>query len=271
MYLLDFIYRDIKLSDLGYMVGFINSSNDSSISLGSNIAQQRIKNNSTFKQELASSTYDETITATFDIFKKICDDNTDTFFTDSEISYIMRWLNSKTDEDFSPLYDDDSYPNIYFKGSFTTINAIHLAGGVVGFSLTFTSNAPFGYEAMMTEKYTISKANDSFEIYNGSDEIGYLYPEYVKITVSQTGNLLITNMLDDVGVEIKNCKNGNIIEMDCEHKIITGTVDNLYNNFNYNFFRLVSTFDKQDNKFTVSLPCTIEIKYSPIRKVGIMV
>ena len=41
------------------------------------------------------------------------------------------------------------------------------------------------------------------------------------------------------------------------------------NDFNWNWFRIYNTFRNNQNNLTISIPCIIKIKYSPIVKVGL--
>ena len=43
----------------------------------------------------------------------------------------------------------------------------------------------------------------------------------------------------------------------------------IQNDFNWQFFRISSTFKDKENNVTVSLPCSIKMEYSPIAKIGI--
>ena len=145
MYLTDFVYDGVKLSSLGYLVGNIVSSNNDSATAGSKLDLQTVVNRGNNLTQIITSQYNEPITATFDIVKYACTDTADSIVSDKEISYIMRWLNQTEYCKFYPIYNDLSLPNVYFKGTFTEINTAQLGGNVVGFNVTFTSNAPYGF------------------------------------------------------------------------------------------------------------------------------
>ena len=272
MYMKDFSYADKRLSDIGCMIVYINTSLSNNVSLGSNITFETIKNMTTHVNRIVKVDYDDPTPITFDICKDPC--KTDNMkFDDSEISYIMRWLNKKHHEKFCPIYDDSSYPEIYFKGSFN-ISAIYIGSDVVGFTLTFTPNAPYGFETEKTITTSL-EANGIFEFYNSSDEYGYLYPSQFTITCNTDGNFEMSNSIDkNYTVKILNCLNGETITMDCQNKIIqtdSNSHSSICKDFNYNFPRFVSTEYENENVFTVSIPCDITVTYSLIRKAGIVV
>lgn len=271
MYMKDFSYAGRKLSDFGCIVTYTNTSISNDISLGSNLKFETVKNMGTHIDRIVTVDYESPNSITFDIVKKGC--NEERIFTDNEISYLMRWLNKKSYEKFCPIYDDGSYAEIYFKGSFN-ITAIHINGNVVGFTLTFTPNAPYGFETERTIKVSLP-INGTFEFYNNSDEYGYVYPIKFEIICGANGEFIMNNSIDEKNtVKIVNCKNGEIITLDCQNKIIQTNNDShssICKDFNYNFPRFKSTEYENENVFTVSMPCEITVTYSLIRKVGIIV
>ena len=129
MYMKDFSYAGKRLSDFGCVLGYISTSLDNNVSLGSNIKFETIKNKNTNENRIVDVKYEEP----------------DMSFKDTEVSYIMRWLNKRKYEKFCPIYDDGSYAEIYFKGSFN-VSTVYIGGNIVGFTLTFTPNAPYGFE-----------------------------------------------------------------------------------------------------------------------------
>ena len=87
----------------------------------------------------------------------------------------------------------------------------------------------------------------------------------------ENGELIIHNLLEDRKTVIKNCVAGEVITMD--YPVIQSTDSshniNIQNDFNWKFFRIANTYENRKNDLTVSIPCTIKIKYSPIVKVGL--
>ena len=46
----------------------------------------------------------------------------------------------------------------------------------------------------------------------------------------------------------------------------TEELHDVYNDFNYDYFKIGNTINNRSNKISVSLPCKIELRYSPIIK-----
>ena len=271
MKMIDFVYAGKRLSDYGYIIASVITETEDSLSLGSTLSFNTVKNNATFINRIVNIDYDEPISITFDICKDPRFDRGE--IHDSEVTYMMKWLNRKNYEEFRPVYDDGSYADIYYNGSFN-ISAIYVGGEIKGFTLAFTSNSPFGYIKDRTVLYKVANENGSFTYYCDSDEIGYLLPKSFEVTCLASGNLTISNNLDTVHtVSVKNCENGEVITFDSKNQLISTNVTHtkLYNDFNYSYPRFVVDEDATKNVFTSSLPCSIKVVYAPVRKVGIIV
>ena len=272
--MIDFSYDEEKLSDYGCIVASIRTSFQDSVQIGTDISFDTIQNNATFMHKIINSKYDNVVTATFDICRNPClYKNQDMGFSDGEISHFMRWLNQKQYKKFKPIYKDGAYSDLYFYGSFTAISAIVTKGKTIGFTLTFLSNSPFGY--IDDKEFTVSlqSANGQFIFYDDSDELGNLYPYFFQMECLSAGTLSIQNDRDRKTTIIDGCLQGEVITMDCGNKVIQSSMAHttLYNDFNYNYPRLINTKESRRNVFTVSLPCNIIIRYAPIRKAGIIV
>lgn len=272
MYMVDFTYANNRLSDFGCIITNMVTGKSDTTSLGSTLQFETLRHNTTFEETILRAQYEENISITFDIIKDPC--RNELYFTDKEISFYLRWLNRKQYDKFYPIYNDGSYPDVYYKGTFN-VTAITIGGKVLGLTLTFNSNSPFGY----TDKEDVLNVEDSFIIYNDSDEIGYLYPTLFKVTCNSDGDLEIENKTDEKSnkVIVKNCVAGETITFDSINQIIQSSEPHttLYNDFNYNYPRLVSADDSSiintQNVFTVSIPCSVNIAYSSQRKTGIII
>ena len=101
-----------------------------------------------------------------------------------------------------------------------------------------------------------------------SQEEGFIYP-YTEITIKRDGNLDIYNALEDRHTRIFDCVAGEVITMD--YPVIQSSISshNIQNDFNWKFFRVANTCENSRNDLTISIPCEIKIKYSPIVKVGL--
>jgi len=293
MYFVDFIYDGYRLSDLGCMVGAAVTSNNDSVEMGSVVKLETAINHGSYVSEIINADYPDVYTVTFDIFKKNCGKGYNDVFEDKEITWFMRWLNRKEYHKFVPLYDNPKdFYRIFYRGTFTDCKAINIGGEVYGFTLTFTSNSPFAYldypisEFDVTasgETFTIvnprtgvseSVTGNHFDIYDQSEELGFVYPTKFTIKVTQAGRLVIKNSFDKSNryTEVNNCVANETLTFDCIHKIITSDKNHtkLYNDFNYVFPRLNNEFKNNLNRIYVSRNSHITIEYYPIRKVGIV-
>ena len=264
----DFEYNGKFLSDYGFTICNFGNKGLETISNGSKISFNTTPMFNGSKYLLTHSQYDECLEANF----SICKDSCKTLSGDvepislEEQSFIMRWLNRKSFKKFKLL--QDGYEEIYFEGSFN-IDKYELDGNVYGFNLNFISNRPFAIYEPLPYKFSLTSDNLTYSITDISDEIGHIYPK-VKIVCKSDGHLIITNSIEENRTTvIKNCVENEVIEM--EYPIIKTSVSThkIQNDFNYNFFRIANTEDKIVNNITFSIPCDVEMVYSPIKKVGV--
>lgn len=275
MHLKDFEFNDMLLSDLNCMVCEIDTHNGMVKQMGSALSFQSVVNNETYETHNLKAEYDENITAVFDIAKKVCGNHQESF-TLQESLFIHKWLKQKKNTKFIPIYYNNDSEIIYYNGTFTDVQSIVVNGNIVGFKLSFTSNAPWGYVDDVQQTYVTTEENLSFNFYNDSDETGYLYPKIFRIKCKNQSkaDLIIKNDSDvDNDILIDNCSPDEIITIDCQNKLIFSSIEHpkLYNDFKYNYPRMVVEYNKDVNVFTTSFPCEIEVKYAPVRKVGIFV
>jgi hypothetical protein len=218
------------------------------------------------KHKLTSVEYEDCLKTTIQICKYSCTSGIQKI-TAVEHREIMRWLNRKTFLKFKPLSED--FIDLYVEASFN-VSRVEFGGDLIGFELQVVTNRPF---ALKEPKTIIIKnlTNDGkHSINDTSYEEGYIYP-YTEITIKENGNLNIYNAIENRNTYIANCVTGEVITMD--YPIITSTDEshklNIQNDFNWNFFRVANTYDNSRNDLTISIPCEIKIKYSPIVKVGL--
>lgn len=266
MYALDFEYDGQYLSDYGFIICDFNSNSGANIvSAGSKITFNTVSRNRGKKYGLIGTQYDECIQATFsicknpDIFDDLC-------ITDDEYRDLMRWLNRNEFIRFQILYDNENRDSCYYDASFN-INKVTIREILYGLELTMETNRPFGYG----QEYVISiNANDvekTYTFYDPSDEIGYIYPS-LTILCNDDGDLTIHNDYEDCTMLIKNCKAGEVININGNALIISSSYEshNICNDFNYEFFKIGNTANNRINRISVSIPCLLEIKYCPVIK-----
>ena len=266
LHAIDFVYDGKHLSDFGFVLcHFSEPSSPDIVSAGSQITFDTVSIRNGKYYSLTGSHYDECLSATFDICRNPCSTSSPEI-TSSEYRELVRWLNRKQFLQFGCIDPNtDSIP-FYCDGTFN-IQKIFIDGFLYGLELTLTTNRPFCYGEQISKSFNITTSNSTITIDNESDETGYLYPD-ISITCNSTGDLSIENTTADCSMIIRNCSSGEKITQYGDSQIITSSLDSheLYNDFNFSFFRLTRTYDNMSNSIKVSLPCSLSISYYPIIK-----
>lgn len=264
---LDFEYDGLCLSDFDFIICQFDSKNSDTVSNGSHIKFNTSPILHGVKHLLTDTEYEECIETTFSICKNPCHTQSGDVepISVDEISKLMRWLNRKDFHKFK--IKQEGYEKLYFEGSFN-VNSIKRNNDVIGLELKLTTNRPFALYEPITYKFALTSDNLIKKIQDISDEIGFIYPD-VEIVCNADGNLTIHNSIEDRNMVIHNCKNGEVIKLN--KPIITTSLDShkIQNDFNFNFLRIANKFNNRMNILTFSIPCTVKLTYSPIRKVGI--
>lgn len=276
MYSTDFEYANKRLSDFGCMTCTIDKNTGvEEINIGCDITFNTVKNNHSSIQSKTSSSYDNVYTTSFQIAKEYCGDNqNDAYFTYEEVRNLYKWLNRRGYKKFKPCPSDDEYYDICYYGSFN-VDEVFLNGRVIGLTLNFTANAPYGFGEDTTLEIITYESDEVFYIYGDSDEAdSVIYPK-VKIKCLTDGELKITNQTTGNYIYIANCRADEEITIDGEYKIMFSdneehTNTTLSKDYNYEYFDIkVGDDNYNENIYNVSIPCEITISYSPIRKVGV--
>lgn len=259
--MVNFLYDTEYASDYQLVPCHFDTSNSDAGENISQLAMEQSKVVGTDEFVIISNNYSSAFSYSFEVCKNPC--NTDNIITPEEYSKINRWLNRKESHKFKIV--QEGYEGIYFKGRFN-ISPIRINEQIYGISLTFISDYPYGF----LDEITTTFSGTEFDIYNHSDEVGEIYP-YTTIKCLEAGELVIQNSMDNEVLKIKNCTKNEVIYIDNKNKVITSTnaSHNLFNDFNYNYIKLVNTYWEKVNHFSSNINIEMEIKYSPVRKVGI--
>ena len=266
MYAIDFEYDGRYLSDYGFIICDFNASSDANIvSSGSKLKFNTVAHNRGKKYSLTSTQYDECIQTTFDICK-----NPD-LYDDLEISTeeyrdIVRWLNRQKFLKFRVFDDENELEPCYYEASFN-ISKVKISEILYGIELEMTTNRPFGIGKEQYKSYDFQDITKEYILKDMSDEIGYIYPT-TSITCYEDGDLTIYNDITNTRMTIANCLADEVLTIDGNTHSITTTKSShdVYNDFNYDYFKIGNTINNRSNKISVSLPCKIELRYSPIIK-----
>lgn len=270
MKLKDFKYKDKLLSEFGLIMCDPNNNGGTNTTEGAKFIFNTVKPPISEKYNITYTSYEAPLSATFGICKLPCN-NTEDYFNQYELNDIVSWLTGNEYEEFQPC--EEEFDDIIFYGSFTKIDYVRYGEHIYKLIVTFETNSSFAYGVERDINFEILSANDTYDIINDSDEIGYLSPSFVEIQLKKKGDFLIKNQLNnELDMYVKNCENNETITIDNEHKILSSSENkhNLYDDFNYHFLKLYKTKSEFVNTLTFSLPCRVRIKYRPLRKVPIL-
>lgn len=260
----DFEYDGLNLSDKGFMLCSFDKSKIDTVENGAEINMETSPFYNGDVNYILTANYESTLTATFQICKNPCTGE-DLNITVDEVRDMASWLCRKGFHKFK-IFDDD-YLNVYYEATFNMSRIIR-NGNVIGLELEMITNRPFGVmeDTVINIKNEIENGVENF--YSISDDEGFIYPK-AKITIKQDGDLKISNIFIQRDTIIKNCKAGEVIEMD--YPVIKSSLEShkIQNDFNWNFFRIENKFKDKRNLIQISIPCEIEMIYSPIAKIGI--
>ena len=266
MYITDFIYDDLRLSDVGYMVCSFNKSSSGDVSNGSNIEFTTVPMNYGTRHVLAATSYPECITATFQICKLPCGQDRVPAMSVHDIAKISEWLNRR---DFHRLeVDNPEYEDIYFNGSFSSIQRVELGGDTIGLTLEFKTDSPFAHKDM-TATLEFENGDETLFLDYYTEVIGNAYPTSLAVTCHLAEgveeDLDIQNYETDEKTFVANCVDGEIIEFFYPqiHSSIESHDNVLAKDFNFDFLRLSKSTiaDCDENEIYCSIPCTMVFNY----------
>lgn len=260
----DFEYDGHYLREFGFIICKFNDNGVETVSNGSNITFNTVSTMNGAKYETTSSKYDGCLTSSFQICKHPClAKNSE--ITIAELREIMRWLNRKEFHKFKLL--NDEYVNVFFEASFN-VSKIELNGKIYGLELNMITNRPFALQEPIIVNLKNIIPNGEKRLLCKSDEEGFIYPE-MEIVLEDDGDLEICNKSEGRTMRVANCKAGEVITISYPMIETSLSTHKIQNDFNWNFFRIINTLKSGENNITISLPCSIKLKYSPIIKVGI--
>lgn len=260
----DFIFRGESLSSHGYMLCEFDAS--SSASVVTSDSQREFTSVPMFMGKyhpILYYTYNNSLIMEMSICK--IEDSSNYIITPTEAASLKRWLNSPCAQEFRIVSEE--YRDVFWNGTFN-VEEIRFSSDCVGFRLTFTSTAPFGYKDKVELSGSVNQGG-MIAIDDISDEEGYIYPD-ITITLNASGDLKITNEFDKRETVIHGCSSGETLTFTHLLQILSSNhAHELGDDFNYKFVRINNEYGKTINRLIFSLPCTYSISYNPIAKVVI--
>lgn len=287
-----FSYDGISSEVYNIIIGSFSGSDDGTQEMGNvDITTVKAPHSNNFLK--ANATYNNPIMISFSIMKLDCANPNDYVFTPREIGFISRWLARKdykelkfrTDGKYPEgTHESDKWEDIHYN-AIMKVNQHMVGGECVGFDITATCDAPWGYDNKQTTTIDASSGSATALIHDDSDEIGDLLPR-VEIEVLEAGNIEITNNFTGKKTKIRNCVAGEKIVI--EKMVITSTEcrpvydrdvydydgrhRTLFDDFNWewptisNYFTPNNTRDSRVNKYVVSGNCRIRMIWESPRK-----
>ena len=267
MYITDFKYDNIWLSTLGYMVCSFNKSSSGDVSNGSNIEFTTVPMNYGTRHILAATSYPECITATFQICKLPCGQDRVPAISVHDIAKLSEWLNRR---DFHKLeVDNAEYEDIYFNGSFSSIQRVELGGDTIGLTLEFKTDSPFAHKDK-TATLEFENGDETLTLNYYTEVIGDAYPKSIAVTCHLEEGAEETLEMYNVTTEsdstlVEGCSNGETIEFFYPqiHSSVSWHDNNLYDDFNFKYVKLSKSTiaDYDENEIYCSIPCTMVFNY----------
>lgn len=289
MQLKDIIYDGQKFSDYGLLTVFVSMSEETTPDVGNKLEFTKVKPYESDVYNVVDAQYSDVLSLQFEVSKINCEHINDYIFSGKEMNEIMMWLNRKGLHKIQFIYENDEFADTFFMGSFTELHPLLVGDKPVGFNCTFTTNAPFGFhEPVSVTNYKIktdengnivkdSNGNTQtdtvkdFKVNSISMEEGFLYCN-ATIKLKEAGNFVLTNEDDNNPVVVNNCIKDEVLTFTGWNNVkdIKSSVAHkkLYNDFNFNFPRIINKYGNPHNHFKSNLDAEIKMTYIPVVKIG---
>lgn len=214
------------------------------------------------EQPFLYQNYSSTLSFIISIIKNPCmDDNI--YFSVEDIEELKRWLCRPAPHIFRLI--NSQYNDIFWEGSFNLTEEV-TGSNRIGVTITFVSTRPFALQNDV-QFYGTTGNGDSIVINDSSVEQGFLYPDMTIICL-ESGDLEIHNDFEDRTTIVKDCRTDEEITFSKYLQVSSSDeTHDIYNDFNYQFFRICNNYNTNENVVTFSIPCRYSITYNPIRKV----
>ncbi len=266
MFAQEFIFNGQSSKEYGVMICSFNG--ETSVSVGE-IEVTTILAPNKNEHDYYDTIMSGVLSWNFSIIKNNCFDQNDSYFSADEERHIVKWLMGERGYK-ELLFIQDGYENIYYKAYFQ-ITPHQIGGRTVGYDLTATANASYGYTMEYNRVDYFQDENENFkpiQIQINNDIRTKLYP-YITIENMSGDTIEIINS-DIHGNEIcksifynMNMSKNDLILMDSYNDIIQG-LDNA-SSFNYGFLYLVDGMNVLTCNANTNVKFTIS--YREIRKV----
>jgi len=268
MYASDFIFDGINLSSFGCVIcDFEGSTGVEEVEAGAPLNFKTVSTRKGNRFPLIDVGYDNALEVTFDICKDPCAAATNEAaeITDTEYLALMRWL---VRNQFLTIrfLDDRLSMNRYYNGAFSSVIKLTIDSRLYGLRLTFVTDRPYALGASISSTHEMTSGT-AWNYEDTSHLTGTIIPD-LEITLHAAGTLRLTNQFTGKTMVITDCTSGEKITFygDSLTMFSTNTSKNIWNRFNYEFFKIGNRIGNSVNQITSSLDCTLKITYRPIIK-----
>lgn len=214
------------------------------------------------EQPFLYQNYSSTLSFIITIIKNPCMDE-NIYFSVEDIEELKRWLCRPAPHVFRLI--ESQYSDVFWEGTFNLTEEV-AGSNRIGVTINFVSTRPYALQNDV-QFYGTVNGGDSITINDLSVEQGFLYPD-MGIVCLESGNLEIHNDFENRTTIVKNCEANEEIIFSKYLQISSSNENHdVYNDFNYQFFRICNNYETNENVVTFSKPCRYSIVYNPIRKV----
>lgn len=180
------------------------------------------------------------------------------FLTRDEVRAINVWL-IRTGGGYKYLEIIQDDMNSYrYKCRLVDSETIEIGNLIVGLNLKFLCDSPFGYKHSETVT-TVTTTTKSITVVSEHDNEGYYYPNLEITLGSGVTSISLKNETDNNNTfTLSGFTNtsGMVITVDNKNQLISSTViSNMYQYFNYNFFKLL----RGENSITITGASSVKI------------
>ena len=271
----DFEFNGTKLTDVNWRIVSFGNNDDNEVAGGGEVTFNTSKAINGKRWNYVGRKYETQYSFPVQIMKFKCPHEIGEIST-REQAFIHSWL-VRSDGYKLFRFMFDGYEDVYYNAQ-VALQWYKISGKIVGATLTLTCDAPWGYSDIQTADIV---TNTPFNLYNDSDDLGYIIPDEIEIGISSSsaGNLEISNNLESIysmgtypNMKINNCKAGeNIIVSGLTKQIYTDNVTHeksIADDYNYKPIRLINMDNMRQNIITVSgCNANVHLTYRTVRKV----
>ena len=213
-----FYYNGATSEDYDLMVGGFNLDFDLPLAMNREILRGTMNRYRIIPNHMGTA-YQEPLVFTIQMVKSQCSDSDRYIFTEDEVDEIVSWLTAPQYPTLFHMYADE--PDIYNKydyfGLFSDVQTQTTPDGVIGFTMTFTTNSPYAWGEQKGIHYEAT-THDTTEVTIHVDTSEPNSPIYPIITITPNIDADLDN--HRVPITIANAEDGKSLNLRL-HKLKT--------------------------------------------------